>query len=240
MPGSKPNMVPTPPFPSPSAGGNSSSGSGGGGGGGPTNIPSASSEMNSAASGGYFSNLSPSPVDSKKDILSQNRLLSPLSSGYQGSSNAAPPSQNTDPLLQGGGLPSLPSIKSEEPAVTSSPRPPEMDPGSGLPSVHSLLSVESKKEMFPNKGTSSPLSGFQESTPSSGGQSTDPLLQGGGVMSLPEPKSVSAPPPKNQKIVPNPSLRKGKLADGDLLDYYEFIACRILAQFSVKKSWRLL
>lgn len=175
----------------------------------------ASSEMNSVAAGNPPS--ISSPLDSKKDIL-QNKLLSPLSSGYQGSTDAS--SQNADPLLQGGGIPSLPSVKIKEEPVsssmglqgTSSPHPPpsvEMNQASSIPSIHSLPPVDSKKDIFlQTKVPTPPSSGFQE-LPAPASQSGDPLLQGGGVPSVTEPKSASGGH-SNQKIVPEPSLLKGK------------------------------
>lgn len=178
----------------------------------PTTI---SSELNSVgvAGGNPPSISSPLPsVDSKKDIF-QNKLLSPLSSGYHGSSNATS-AQNSDSVMpQSGGLPSLPSGKmniKEEPVssmshMTTSPSHPP--PSAEMPSVHSLPSIDSKKDIFPSKVATPPSSGsFQEVVLPS--QSADPLLQPGGVPSLSEPKSTSAGP-SNQKIVPNPSLLKG-------------------------------
>lgn len=174
----------------------------------------ASSEVNSAAAGNPPS--ISSPLDSKKDIL-QNKLLSPLSSGYQGSMDAS--LQNSDPLLQGGGIPSLPSVKVKEEPVsstmcqqgTSPPHPPpsvEMNQASSISSSHSVPPVDSKKDIFQQtKVSTPPSSGFQElQAPAS--QSGDPLLQGG-VPSVTEPKSSSGGGGSNQKVVPNPSLLKG-------------------------------
>jgi hypothetical protein len=156
----------------------------------------------------------------KKDIL-QSKLLSPMSSGYQGSTDAV--SQNADPLLQGGGIPSLPSIKmniKEEPGTsvtagaqqgTNSPRPPpsiEMNPGGSIPSIHSLPPIDSKKDVLQQiKVATPPSSTFQELPAPTSQQTADPLLHGGGVPSVSEPKA--APPGNsNQKIVPDPTLLK--------------------------------
>ena len=217
------NFMPPNPFPpnanAPSAGG--SSGGNTSGTPGPPGVgvpstnsplqppPSSSSEMKS----GSLSGLS-SPLDSKKNVI-PNKLLSPLSSGYQGSS-AATADQST-------GLPSLSSsvnIKEEPMSIatpttcshmTDSPRPPpsaEMKPISNIPSVRSLPSVE-KKDMFQSKVSTPPSSGFQESsTAPPSAQSVEPMLQGGPVPSVPEQKPVLAF--STQKIKPDPSLRKGE------------------------------
>ena len=229
-PGSNNFSLPsTTPFSSSNSGPASSTAGGGAsaGGVGPTTNsplpPPATSEMNSSSGGVGIPNISsPLPsVDSKKDV----KLLSPSSSGYQGSSTLT-----ADASLQGSGLPSLPSVNiKEEPMSTSttaaasvpasgggpshmanSPHPPpsvEMNnPVGSIPSVRSLPSVESKKDIFQNKVATPPSSGFQDQTPSS--QSVDPMLTGGPVPSVPEQKPPSSV--SNQKIQPDPSLRKGK------------------------------
>lgn len=206
------NLLPSTPFSNAAA----TSGANPSPGGAPsTNSPiqAASSEMNSAASGNPLS--ISSPLDSKKDIL-QSKLLSPLSSGYQGSSTEVS-SQNADLLLQGGGIPSLPPVNmniKEEPVsstmgqVTNSPHPPpsvEMNTECSLPSVHSLPPIDSKKDIFQAKVATPPSSGFQD-LPAPASQSADPLLPGGG--GLPEPKSSSGST-GNQRVVSDPSLLKG-------------------------------
>lgn len=202
-------------------GGAGGSGRAGGSGGGPTTNsphPPVSSEMNSSAGGSGNLPALPSPLDNKKDV----KLLSPSSSGYQGS-NATTNAGSSDPLLQGGGLPSLPSIKMEvkeegvagsgsggsggggagHQAGSSSPHPPP-SVDTGMPSIRSLPSLDSK--MPQNKVMTPPSSGFQESSVASS-QGSDPL---GGVPSLPESKPPPPPSGGNQKVVPDPSLRKGE------------------------------
>lgn len=189
---------------------NTPTGGGGSGSGTPTTNsphPPASSEMN-PASANLPSISSPLPsVDTK------TKLLSPSSSGYQGSSTAVASSQGADPLLQGGGLPSLPSIKMEikdEPPSSvgghpaNSPHPPPSVEMSGLPSIRSLPPVDSKRDIYQSKLMTPPSSGSVSVPPSQG---SDHMLQGGGVPSLPESKPVVS---GNQKIVPDPSLRKGE------------------------------
>lgn len=262
MPGTNNFMAPTP-FPpntnAPAAGGSSggnASGTPGPPGVGPPSTnsphpppPSSSSEMNSGNLSGVSSPL-PS-VDSKKDVI-PNKMLSPSSSGYQGST-----ATTADPSLQSTGLPSLSSsvnIK-EEPMsistsavsgshVTDSPRPPpsaEMKPISSIPSVRSLPSVESKKDIFQSKVPTPPSSGFQESsTAPPSAQSVEPMLQGGSVPSVPEQKPASVS--SNQKIKPEPSLRKGE--SGHALSYRPTFQCPIghhdllfSFQFSQVRIW---
>ena len=127
--------------------------------------------------------------------------------------------------MQSSGLPSLSSVKiKEEPMSTSStavsgsgghmtnsPRPPpstEMNPVSSIPSVHSLPSVESKKDIFQNKVATPPSSSFQDPGPTPSSQSVEPMLTGGPVPSVSEQKPPSSV--SNQKIQPDPALRKGK------------------------------
>lgn len=133
-------------------------------------------------------------------------------------------SQNTDPLLQVGGIPSLPSVKAtikEEPASstmgsqgTASPHPPpsvEMNAASSIPSIQSLPPVDSKKGILQmSKVPTSPSSGYQELPSSTSQQSgSDPMLQGSGVPSVSDQKLPSVGGGSNQKIVPDPSLVKG-------------------------------
>ena len=178
----------------------SGSGSGGKGGLAPLTNSPRPPPSNSEAAGSLPAISSPLPsVESKKEIT---KLSSPSSSGYQGSSAAGmSSSQSADPL---GGLPSLPSeIKMEvQTEVKEEPKTPQT-------AMSSLPSVDSKKDIIPNKLAGSPasVSRMQNSVPPSQG-SSDTLMQGSGVPSLPESKpSVSA---GNQKIVPDPSLRKGE------------------------------
>lgn len=184
------------------------SGGGSGSGGPTTNSPHPPASVDISAAGASLPAI-PSPLDSKKDV----KLLSPSSSsGYQGSSTAAASSgpttnsphpsaipsplpslagssQSGDPLLQGGGIPSLPSVKmevKEEPPSssglpTSSPHP------RGLPSLPSVK-MEVKEE------PSSSCGGLATNSP----------------RPPPSAETNVTTVSINKKIVPDPALRKGE------------------------------
>ena len=120
------------------------------------------------------------------------------SSGYQGSSTSS--TLNTDPLLQGGGLPSANmeikmEVKEEPPnstsiSMTNSPVPmlssPINPPQSVPQSTSQPASQTGQMTVGKQPGALPPSS---SSSSSSCGQNADPLLQGGGLSSLPSIKT---------------------------------------------------
>ncbi len=178
----------------------SSSGGGGGGGGNQAVNSPLPPDVNL---GGNFPASSPLATDSKKDVF-QNKMLSPSFSGP----STAPSSQNSDPLLPVGELPSEVKEEPFTPSVggkNSSPYPPpscETNPGSStsipaIPSPLPIVKMEPSEEPFipgsvgPGKGNSSP-----RPTPNSDMNKRI--------------TSSSGTDNHNQKITSDPLLRKGR------------------------------
>ena len=120
-------------------------------------LPPPSAEMNPGSVGlpAIPSPLS-SMLDSKKDILS--KLVSSPSSGYQSVSSA---SQNSDSLMQQGGIPSLSSFKIEpiDELITG--------PAGGLPSLPSITIEPKEEPMSTGSNSSNNVDANANTTPAS-------------------------------------------------------------------------